>query len=137
MAITTFSAFHDTLGDLAVSGVSKKFDNPPTALNTADMPAQWVELPTAEEPAMTYGTMGGWPTFRMDLVVAYKPVAQGTQVTNWDGALTICDAVLTALRAIAPNALGRGPLEWTIRVGVVEVGQATYWAVIAEVTGHG
>lgn len=139
MAITTFKGFVTALGDLAITGINSthRLNEPPKALNTAGLPCQWVQLPESSEGALTFQTHGGWPEFRAQLLVAYEPVLQNTQAANWDDTLDQLDNVLAAVRAAAPNSLGRGPVTWTIRPGVVTVAGIDYWAVIADVVGHG
>jgi len=133
-AITSYSTFTTALAGLSVTGVTRKYTYPPESLGTADLPAMYVGLPSGDEPMLTFQTKGGWPEMTCDLVVAVEPVAQNTQSANYDDMITIMDNLSTALRAAS---IGRGPLTWTITGNVqVAVAGATYWAVIATVTGY-
>ena len=134
--MTTYAGFVANLGDLSITGVNRQNDEPPTSLNSADLPCQWVQFPVGEENALTLGTHGGWPTFSGQLIVAYEAVALNTQPANWSGTVTLMDTVATALQ-LAIKTVVEGKLTWIINPGIVTVGEHDYWAVIADVTGHG
>lgn len=139
MTATTFTAFHNALAAIEIPSVraASRRTSPPAALNTSDLPASWVNFPRAEEGPVTFQTPGLWPTFRMDLVVAFEPVGQSTLPKNWTDLLALVDECVTTFRALTKNQLGQGPVEWVVRPAVVDVGQTPYWAVVVEVTGHG
>ena len=133
--MTTLTAFVTSLGDLAVTGVTKKLDEPPRKLTTADLPAQWVQVPVIERMPATFQSQGKlWDTLRAQLVIAFEPVGQSTQAANWSGVLTLLDNLHTALAA---SSLVQGRIQYTIAQGVVAVAEIDYWAVIAEVEAHG
>ena len=133
--MTTVTAFVTALGDLAVTGVTKKLDEPPRALKTADLPAQWVQVPVIERMPATFQSQGKlWDTLRAQLVIAFEPVGQSTQAANWSGVLTLMDNLHTAL---AVSSLVQGRIQYTISQGIVTVAEINYWAVIAEVEAHG
>jgi len=137
-AITSYTNFVTNLAGLTITGVTKKNVFPPLALNTADLPTSWVEIPSGEEGAMTLTATGGWPIFRAALVVAVEAVAQEQQVTNWTSVLTMLDNVSKALRATVPGTtLVRGGISWSIRVVIKTVSGIDYWAVAADVEGYG
>ena len=132
--MTTYANFVKNLGDLAISDVYYKLDEPPVMLN--DLPAQWVQFPTGAEGAMTFDAHGGWPTFTAQLIVAYEAIGQGSQKVNFAGTVGMMDNVSNALRA-AVGTVVKGKLTWIMRIAEVLVGEISYWAVITEVTGHG
>ena len=134
--MTTYANFVTNLGDLTITGVTRKLDEPAVALATADLPSQWVQFPTGNEGPLTFQAHGGWPTFNAQLVVAYEAVGQNTQAANFSGTVAMLDNVATALRG-AVGTVVKGKLEWTMRVAEVLVGEISYWAVITDVTGHG
>jgi hypothetical protein len=135
--MTTFTGFVAALGGLNVTGVTTELSAPPADLEGVNLPAQWVQLPEMNEPMMTFQTHGGWPALSGQLVIAYKSTAQATQSANWAGVLALIDALAAALRTVAPGTIGKGPLTWRIRPGVVTVAGTDYWAVIADVEAHG
>jgi hypothetical protein len=134
VAITTYSSFTTALAALSVTGVERRYTYPPTALSTADLPAQWPGLPSGNEPMLTFQTNGGWPEMTCDLIIAVEPVGQNTQSANYNSMITAIDNLSTALRGAS---IGRGPLTWNITGNVqIAVAGTTYWAVIATVTGY-
>ena len=135
--MTTLTTFVTDLGDLTVTGVTKKLDEPPRALKTADMPSQWVQVPSIERMPATFQSQGKlWDTLRAQLVIALEPVGQSTQAANWSGILTFMDNLHTALADIDALVV-QGRIQYTIVQGIVLVSGNDYWAVIAEVEGHG
>jgi hypothetical protein len=132
---TTYAAFTAALAALTVTGVTRKFANPPAAVDTADLPALWPGLPSGTEPLMTFatgsGTSGGWPAMRCDLIVALEPVGQNTQAANYAATVAMLDNLSSTLRG---NHIGRGPMTWAITANVqINVSGNLYWAVIATI----
>src|SRR3990172_10499159 len=110
MAITTYAAFVDSLRDTVVTGITRRYEEPPASVTTADLPASWPMLPIGNEPMLTGGgTAGGWAELICDLVIAVEPLAQGTQAQNYALMITIMDNLSTALRGRI-GAIGRGGL---------------------------
>ena len=133
--MTTITNFVTALGDVTITGVTSKLNEPPRKLITADLPAQWVQVPILERAPATFQSQGKlWDTHRAQLVVAFEPVGQNTQAANWTGVLTLMDNVWTA---IAAASIVQGRLQYTIAQGVVTVAEVAYWAVIVEVEAHG
>jgi len=137
MTITTMTVFVDALEALTVTGVIKTYEGPPRSLQTANLPAFWVQIPHGEETAMTFGTHGGWPTLIADVVIAYEPVAQNLQDANFEATITQLDNLNAALRAAGATDLGKSFIEWTIRQDMIMVAENYYWAVIATITARG
>jgi hypothetical protein len=132
---TTYTAFVTALEALTVTGVTRKFtQGQPNSLNTADLPAQWVDLPRGESvPATCAGDMTR--TLTADLLVALEPVGQNTRPTNFDACVTMLDSLHTALDA-ADLGTDATP-SWTSRLVFVTVNTIDYWAVSTEVTALG
>ena len=134
----TVAAFLAALGTITISGVATEYDKPPLSLDTAHLPAQWVQYPSVtDETPRTMAKHGQlWGTQTAQLVVAYEAVGQGNQDANWDGTVAMMDSVWTAL-AGATTTLGRGRMTYNIRQAIVNVAGNDYWGVIAEVTIRG
>lgn len=133
--MTTITNFVTALGDVTITGVISKMNEPPRSLATADLPAQWVQVPILERMPATFQSQGKlWDTHRAQLVVAFEPVGQNTQAANWGGVLTLMDNIWTA---IAAASIVQGRLQYTIAQAVVTVAEVTYWAVIVEAEAHG
>lgn len=134
--MTTFRALVDSLETLTPTGVIKHYiSGPPAALNTADLPALWLELPRGDQRAARAGAEGGNRTISLDLVVALEPVAQSTAGANWDNAVDMLDSIATAL--IAYSSPFMGPMTWRSRLAILEVGRLAYWGVVTELSGMG
>jgi hypothetical protein len=133
---TTYTNFVTNLGNLSITSVKRAFDEPPQSLNTADLPALWVELPTGEEDPFTMQAHGGYPTFRGNLVVAVEAAGQSRQPERWSDCLTMMDNVATALRA-AVKTVVRGQLSWSIALETITVAENDYWSIVATVEGNG
>ena len=131
--MTTYAEFINGLRDLVVAGVTN-LQEPPASISSEDLPAKWVQLPSGKEPSMTFGYNGGWTTFKADVVVAVIPSAQGTPNQNWVAAVAMLDTLTTALRGAD---VCESELTWSIQQTGVSVGDATYWAIVANVEGSG
>jgi len=135
--MTTIANFVTNLGDITISGVTSKLDAPPASLKTADLPAQWVQLPSGERAPATFQSHGKlWDVLRAQLIVAYEAVGQSTQAANWSATITMMDSVKDAIAASGQTVV-KGKVEWIVRQGSVLVNETSYWAVIAEVTANG
>ena len=133
--MTTITNFVTALGDVTITGVTSKLNEPPRSLATADLPAQWVQIPSLEREPATFQSQGKlWDTHRAQLVVAFEPVGQNTQAANWSGVLTLLDNMWTA---IAAASIVQGHIQYSIKQGIVTVAKIDFWAVVAEVEGHG
>lgn len=134
MAITTYAAFVDAIEALTVTGVTKTYQGPPAALNTADLPALWCQAPKGDEAALTFTASGGWPTLTVDVFVAIEPAAQSMQAHNFARQVAALDNLAAALRTVH---VCKAPLSWSIRAAMISVAGADYWGVVATVTGRG
>ena len=134
----TLAAFLTALSGLDVSGVVTEYSRPPLSLNTAHLPAQWVQIPElTDEISRTMAQHGGlWSTESAQLVVALEAVGQGDHDTNYDASIAMMDNVKNAIINSA-SKLGRGKITYHIRQGTLPVAGNDYWVVIAEVTIRG
>lgn len=137
MAISTYAGMVEAIASVEIATVIRRYSAPPDSLNSADMPASFPRTPSGDEGPMTYQAQGGWPTMRAELVVCYEAVAQDAGEPNFAGTVALMDAIASALRAITPGTVGRGPVSWTLRQEIVSVAGIGYWAVIAAITAHG
>lgn len=132
---TTYAAYVNALEALVVTGVTRRYTSgQPSTLNTADLPAQWVDLPRGtSEPATCAHDMTR--TLTADLIVALEPVGQVTRVNNFAATVTMLDSLHTALDAAD---LGTDSIpSWSSRMAIVTVNTTDYWAVVTEVTALG
>jgi hypothetical protein len=136
---TSFRTFIDNIEALVVVGITRAYvQGPPAKLETANLPAQWVQLPSANEgPVVLSGSQGGWPTIRALLVVAYEAVGQSRQGDNFDSTVNMMDAINTAIRATPTAWPGAGHCTWEMRQGKATVAGEDYWAVFVDIEGTG
>ena len=135
--MTTYVEYVDGLEALVVSGVTRRYTSgPPLSLNTADLPAQWVQLPAGESEAMVLGDASGsrWPTFNADLIIALEAVGQSTGGVNFDATVTMLESLRTRLEL---TELTEAPLSWAMRQAIVTVAGNDFWAIVCAVTGQG
>ena len=139
MSTTTTAMITSIVTTLSVTGVKRKYTEPPASLSTADLPASYPFGFTREEGPMTFQAHGGWPTHTLDFNIACEPVGQSTQPVNYALVQTMADNLSSALAASLPNAIGKAPLTWVIRGGNIqlEVAGIAYWGVSATITARG
>jgi hypothetical protein len=137
--MTTYTAWLAALATLAPTGVVKKYTTgPPVALNTADLPAQWLALPRGEHQAACAGTEGGDRRLFVDLWVALEPVAQDSAGANFTATITMLDAVDAALTAFRASSPLDGPMTWrSDGKAFVTIGGINYWCIRTSIDGLG
>jgi hypothetical protein len=133
---TTYRAWIDFLETLAPAGVVKfSTSGPPTSLSTADLPAQWLELPNGESRQLVFGAEGGDRTLHVDMIVALEPVAQNTQAVNFDACVTMLDSIEAVLIAAGPTSPLAGSMTWRSRQAIVNVAKTDYWSIVTSIDG--
>lgn len=127
-----YSDFVHNIAGIKVDGIRRNFDGPPSRLSTAQLPAMWPRVPTANaENAVLCGGVG-LLTIVCELVVAIEPLGQGESIANFETALTIMDNLHVALTGkITTYEVER----WTLRVNQSLIGDTPYWVIIASVEG--
>jgi hypothetical protein len=132
--MTTLAGFISGLAALNVTGVRRTYAYPPASLSNADLPALWVQLPSLSNDVIAFKAGVYWATLKAQIVVALEAVAQSTQAGNFSQTVTMLDNLISTLQGADVCA---GPLSVAVRVAVVEVAGAAFWAVIADVEGKG
>ena len=138
--MTTISAYITSIvTTLTVSGVTRKYTEPPTSLSTADLPASFPYGFRREQSGLTFRANGGWPTNEADFVIALEPVGQNTQPANYALVQTIANNLDAAIAGAAPNAIGKSPVTWVIQGGnqQMTIAGTMYWIVMATITARG
>jgi len=135
----TYSTFITAIAGMTVSGVMRKYSEPPASINTADLPCSYPDVPYGSDAVITFGVgamVGGQaPNFVCNLVFPFEAVGQGTQGQNFSGLIALMDNIVTASRALTrPTA---GPMSFSLRTGIVSVSGNDYLAVIETWSGWG
>lgn len=130
----TLADFIADLSALAVTGVRKRFDAPPSQLSTAVLPATFPRLPELNaEVAMFLGGMG-LKSIACEFVIVVSPAAQDSSGNNFALTVTLLDALNAAL-TVAVN--GDDNLQyidrWTVRQSLDEIGTTAYWTIVVRI----
>lgn len=135
--MTTYNEYVDGLEALVITGVTRCYTSgPPLSLSTADLPAQWVQLPAGDSEAMVLGDAAGsrWPTFAADLIIAIEAVGQSTGGVSFDAAVTMMEELRSTLEV---TDLTESPLSWSMRQAITTVAGNDFWAIVCAVKGQG
>jgi len=136
MTPTTYASFVTAVSGLTITGVTRKYAYPPQSIGTADLPASFPLIPAGGDQPIIFNQGGNLGhVMRMDFVIAYEPTAQNTNQPNFTNTVTMMDSATTALRAMTRPT--QGAFSWTMRQGIVTIGNVEYWAVIVSLEGNG
>lgn len=134
--MTTLQAFYYGLSRLSVTGVARTYEYEPDGVTTADLPALWVALPSADN-----GAASNWATAcdvtgksrTAVVVVAIEPAGQDGPGRNTAAVLRMMDALEMAL-----DGLTYPYVDYTLTGGQpIETALTQYWGVTATVTIRG
>lgn len=129
--MTTIAAFAAAVAGLTVTGVTRKYDHRPAAIN--DLPAQYVELPAGgyDQGAASSTNYDG-KTRTLELVIALKAINQDNVEPNFDATVAMMDAVEAAIDAADLMPI----INYDLTSGGRDVGGIGYWTVTARITGQ-
>ncbi len=138
--LATFTDFVGGLADMVVTGVGTDLHwDQPASLNTATLPAKWLELPKGDGQLMTFE--GGVATYvmRINLWIAIAPVAQDGHERRFRAAVEMMDRLNHALshEDLDTDEIAISKLTFTIRQTEKTVAGTVYTAVHALVQGRG
>jgi len=118
---------------LTVSGVTRKYNEPPTQLNTADLPCIFPRLPSQSETIASFTGLPGLDSVTVQLVVVIEPWSQSTHAVNFAAVVSLIDNLTAALKTSA--AANQTIDTWIISSNITDVGTGDYWAIVADVQG--
>lgn len=131
-------AFVNGLEAMTVTGVTRNHtQGQPSSLNTADLPALWVDMPRADAVPSTSAGGSLDRTLTADLVVAIEPVGQNRRPTNFDAVTSMMDALHTALVTFNQTRTIDGQLTYAMKLAYLTVNSVDYWAVVTTISGLG
>ena len=138
--LATFTDFVGGLADMVVTGVGTDLHwDQPASLNTATLPAKWLELPEGDGQLMTFE--GGVATYvmRINLWIAIAPVAQDHYERRFRAAVEMMDRLNHALshEDLDTDEIAISKLTYTIRQTEKTVAGTVYTAVHALIQGRG
>jgi hypothetical protein len=126
----TYTQLVNTLRNVTIDGVNRKYDSPPKKINNADLPVQFPTLPTSDEGPITFSGVGlELPVMRCGLYVVFEAASQNLNEINFDKTIEMMDNVAAAMRS---SQMGRGR-KWSLQTVLLAWGNVNYWAVLVEV----
>ena len=134
MSYTTYAAFVSGLAGLTISGVTRKYTEPPGTVGDADMPISYPRLTSQSNETLTIGQVGGLDRGTADLVVVVERYEVNSNAANFAATVAMVDAINTAMKA-AIDTLGID--RWEIRPEDVTIGTSQCWALVVTVEASG
>ena len=134
MSYTTYAAFVSGLAGLTISGVTRKYTEPPGTVGDADMPISYPRITSQNNETLTIGQVGGLDRGTADLVVVVERYEVNSNAANFAATVAMVDAINTAMKA-AIDTLGID--RWEIRPEDVTIGQSQCWALVVTVEASG
>lgn len=135
--MTTVTAFYNAMSGLVVTGVKRRFSAPPRQVTTADLPAQWVNLPGAAnnlDSTLAAACYDLAKSRTATLVIATEAAGQNNNPANTTALLTMMDALETALDAYRRT---EGMVDYSITPAAIVLSDTNYWGVTCSVTLRG
>lgn len=130
----TYTSFLASLRALTVTGVTKKFNAPPSQISSAMLPAMYPLLPEGNTEVATFSSATGMLNVACDLVIVVGALGQSTSIPNMDATIELMDALHTALdTAAAAGNFDR----WSMRMETDLIGETAYWRIVARVEASG
>lgn len=135
--MTTMVEFYTALTGMVVTGVKRRYTAPPQQLASADLPAQWVNLPGAAnnlDSELASACYGLAKTRQATLVIATEAAGLGTNPANTTALLTMMDNLENALDTLRR---ANGMLDYTLTPAAIVLSDTNYWGVTCSVTLRG
>lgn len=130
MGFTTVTQLVTDLNSLTLTGVVRYVASPPEQVTTAEIPLKFVAFPETESPIISFSSAKGLRQVSIEVVVLISPVLNNITPANYLKATQIIDDLEEKLEE---NAADFGLDRWTITIDTVQVGEATYWAVLSNI----
>lgn len=130
-----YADFVGALGNMTVTGVTKKMTSPPRQVSTAQLPLQFPRLPAGTNSVETLSSTTALKRGTCELVILIEAVGQSTLPLNFALALTLLDNLDAALGTLAASGTVD---DWAIRQDAEVLADGTqFWALVATVRGSG
>ena len=129
--MTTLAAFYAALSTLTVAGTTR-LTEPPLKVETAQMPALFVDMVSATDVSSHKGNFGGNRVLTGRVVILMGVAGQDLHATRWSETIAMADTLTAALVAMT-NPTGQGLVSWDVNV-TPNLDNSGYWAVFANVT---
>lgn len=136
--MATNAAFIAAIQALSVTGVTRTYTEPPTSLNTADLPSAFPLMPSGALGEKSLSCFDTNKTRTMGYVVCIEPVGQDTQASNYGKLAAVMDNMETAFDALEKSQGGTlaNFIEYEMAAEIFEVSGKAYWAIVATVSAR-
>lgn len=134
MSYTTYAAFVSAVAGLTITGVTRKYTEPPGVVGDADMPVSYPRIRAMNNETVTIGGTSGLDRGAVDLVVVVQREEVNTNAANFAATVALVDAINTAMKAAIESI---GIDRWEIREEDVTIGQSDCWALVVTVEASG
>lgn len=136
--MATNAVFIAAIQALTVTGVTRHYDEPPTSLNTADLPAAFPLMPSGALGEKSLSCWASNKTRSMGYVVAIEPVGQDTQASNYGKLAAVMDNMEAAFDGLEKSQGGSlaNFIEYEMAAEIFEVSGKAYWAIVATVNAR-
>ena len=131
--MATNAAWVTALTGMTITGTTRRYTYPPESVETADLPAWFVQLPGGEMPGWTVSCTNRNKTRSAQVIIVTEPVAQGTNSQNFGALPALMDALENALDALTVYNFMQYDLS---AAATVEIAGIVYWAIVANVRGR-
>ena len=133
--MATNAVFVAAMQALAITGVTRHYDEPPGSVQTADLPCAFPHMP---QGGLGEKSLSCWDSNKvrsMDFVILIEPVGQGTQAQNYGAIAALMDNLEAKLDDLELSQGGTlaNFLEYDIGAQIVTLGQNDYWGIVANV----
>lgn len=133
--MATFADFLTAVQAIAVSGVTRAYDEPPNSLNTADLPASFPMLPSGGigEKLVSCWSQNEFRTIRF--AIAIEPTGQSTQATKYGQLAALMDSAGDAFKALERSQGGTLAVfvEYDIEAAIITIAGNDYWGIVSEI----
>ena len=124
--------FLSAVQGMAVTGVTRHYDNPPQALTTADLPAAFPLWPMANMLGWVTSCINDGKTRTIGFVICVEASGQGSNALNYARFAALMDNIETSLATAFSTAVNFYTYEMTT-VPDYPVADMRYWAIITTI----
>lgn len=118
---------------MSVTGIIRAYDHTPHMLNTADMPCLFPRIPASTNGIASFLGDNSLDRITLELVILTDPTMQSTAEASYDLVATQIDNLVAALKTEMTN---NNQIDgWDVRMDYIDIGESTYYAIVATVIG--
>jgi hypothetical protein len=129
----TLTQFVAGLSALTVTGVKRKYTEPPALLNAADLPAMYPRVPENGATAGSFAYSHRMRTLVCEMIIAVQAVKLGSNASNQTLTLALMDNLHDTLVAASGNL---GIDTWSMSMQSDQVSADSYhWLIVCRVEG--